>query len=190
MFWQVVVVRRNNHFGLPLTLVIPRSPPLRSCRWVCFSAFPRLLDTMFHFLKLFLSISYIFLISWAPEALGPLPNCRSHFSDLDGIDESFWILQNSSFMTKQCSKTFHEVFLKYFLFFIISWALEALGPLPNCRSHFSDLDGIDESFWTLQNSAFMTKQCSKAFHEVFLKYFLFFFYYFLSPGGSGTTPKL
>ena len=61
---------------------------------------------MFHFLTYLWSISYIFLISWAPEALGPLPNCRSHFSDQDGIDESFWILQNSSFMTKQCSKLY------------------------------------------------------------------------------------
>ena len=112
------------------------------------------------FLFFFWSISNIFLISWAPEALGPLPNCRSHFSDQDGINESSRNLQNTSFMTKQCSKTFHEVFLKYFLFFIISWALEALGPLPNCRSHFSDQDGIDESSRNLQNTSFMTKQCS------------------------------
>ena len=113
-----------------------------------------------HFLKFFFKYFLFFIISWALEALGPLPNCRSHFSDLDGIDESFWNLQNTSFMTKQCSKTFHEVFLKYFLFFIISWALEALGPLPNCRSHFSDQDGINESSRNLQNTSFMTKQCS------------------------------
>ena len=70
-------------------------------------------------LKYFWSISYIFFISWALEALGPLPNCRSHFSDQDGINESSRNLQNTSFMIKQCSKMFHEVFLKYFLFFLL-----------------------------------------------------------------------
>ena len=57
-------------------------------------------------------------------------------------------------------KTFLEVCFKVFLFFIVSWALDALGPLPNCRSHFSDLDGINESSQNLQNTSFMTKQCS------------------------------
>ena len=31
-----------------------------------------------------------------------------------------------------------SIFKAFLLFFIISWALEALGPLPNCRSHFCD----------------------------------------------------
>ena len=57
-------------------------------------------------------------------------------------------------------KTFLEVFLGISFFFIISWALEALGPLPNCRSHFSAQTRIIESFWNLQNTSFMTKQCS------------------------------
>ena len=46
-----------------------------------------------------------FFIFWAPEALGPLPNCRSHVSAQTRIIESFWNLQNTSFMTKQCTKT-------------------------------------------------------------------------------------
>ena len=64
-------------------------------------------------------MSYIFMICWAPEAPGPVPNCRSHFCGSNRGIESSWNLQNTSFMTKQCSKTFHEVFLKYFLFFLL-----------------------------------------------------------------------
>ena len=116
------------------------------------------------FHEVFLKYFLFFIISWPLEALGLFPNCRSHFSDQDGINESFWNLQNTSFMTKQCPKTsqniFRFLFLKYSIFCIISWALQALGPLPHCRSHFSDLDGINESSRNLQNTSFMTKQCS------------------------------
>ena len=37
----------------------------------------------------FLSISYIFIIFSAPEAPGPVPNCRSHFSAQTRVIESF-----------------------------------------------------------------------------------------------------
>ena len=64
-------------------------------------------------------------------------------------------------MSQNVPKHLLKFFFKYFLFFFtISWALEALGPLPNCRSHFSDQDGINESSRNLQNTSFMTKQCS------------------------------
>ena len=43
----------------------------------------------------------------------------------------------------------------------LSCVFEGLGPLPNCRSHFSDQDGIDESSRNPQNTSFMTKQCSE-----------------------------
>ena len=135
---------------------------------------------MLIFFKYFWSISFIFIICWAPEAPGPLPDCRSHFSASNRGIESFWNLQNTSFMTKQCPKTSQNIFwfcFKYFIFFIISWALEALGPFPNCRSHFSAQTRIIESFWNLQNTSFMTKQCPKTSQNIFwfcFKYFIFF----------------
>ena len=51
-----------------------------------------------------LSISYIFIICSAPEAPGPVPNCRSHFSAQTRVIESFWNPQGTSFVTKQCPK--------------------------------------------------------------------------------------
>ena len=62
--------------------------------------------------------------------------------------------------------------LKYFLFFlIISWALEALGPLPNCRSHFCGSNRVIESFLNPQGNSFVTKQCSKNVPKRSTKYF-------------------
>ena len=43
----------------------------------------------------------------------------------------------------------------------LSCLFEGLGPLPNCRSHFSDLGGIDESSGNPLGASLVTKQCSE-----------------------------
>ena len=40
-----------------------------------------------YFFQDFWSTSYFFFIFWAPEALGPLPNCRSHFCGSNRVIE-------------------------------------------------------------------------------------------------------
>ena len=65
------------------------------------------------FFKYVLCISYIFFIFWAPEALGPVPNCRSHFSASNRGIESFWNLHGTSFVTKQCSKCIANKYAKF-----------------------------------------------------------------------------
>ena len=71
----------------------------------------------------FTPISYIFHIFWAPGAPGPVPNYRSHFSAQTRVIESFWNPQNTSFMTKKCPKTFHQVFPLVFLLFSLFFEL-------------------------------------------------------------------
>ena len=124
----------------------------------------------FHLLKHFWSISYFFLVFWAPEALGPLPNCRSHFSASNRGIETFWILQNTSFMTKQCpqkkKQKFHEVFPLVFLIFSLFFQLPRLREAPGLRDRSQIVDLIfavrtvasraSES----PKTSFMTKQCS------------------------------
>ena len=61
---------------------------------------------------------------------------------------------------KYAKKTFRKTTCKS-LKIQLSCVFEGLGPLPNCRSHFSDQDGIDESSRNPQNTSFMTKQCSE-----------------------------
>ena len=121
------------------------------------------------------------------EGLGPLPNCRSHFSDSNKKILSSGNPMGASLVTKQCSETFHEVFLKHFVFYIISWALEALGPLPNCRSHFCGSNRVIESFWNPQGTSFVTKQCPKCIAKIYAKSRhkkKWWLYLWNSPGGG------
>ena len=53
----------------------------------------------------------------APEAPGPVSDCRSRRELSIGTIKSSGKLENTSFVTKQCPKTFHEVFLIFSLFF-------------------------------------------------------------------------
>ena len=55
--------------------------------------------------KYFLFIHHIF---WAPEAPGPVSDCRSRREDSDGVIKSSGNLQNSEMVPKQCPKTFQE----------------------------------------------------------------------------------
>ena len=57
------------------------------------------------------------MVSWAPESPGPVSDCRSHFCESFELGFSSGNLQNTSFMTKQCPKRFHEVFPIFSLFF-------------------------------------------------------------------------
>ena len=65
------------------------------------------------FFKNVWSISFIFIICWAPEAPGPLPDCRSHFCGSNRGIESFWNLQGTSFVTKQCPKCIANKYAKF-----------------------------------------------------------------------------
>ena len=51
------------------------------------------------------SISYFFIVFWAPEAPGPLSDCRSRGEDLDGVVKSSGNPQNFKMVPKQSTKT-------------------------------------------------------------------------------------
>ena len=89
----------SDHFE-PVSASLDRSRPILH-RFYILDFF--LKKYVFFCFVIFLKYFLYFHCFWAPEAPGPLPNCRSHFSASSRGIETFWIPQNTSFMTKQCS---------------------------------------------------------------------------------------
>ena len=85
-------------------IILNRSQPPPTLPDPFYIDFTSLIIFFLEKMYLFLSISYIFIIFSAPEAPGPVPNCRSHFSAQTRVIESFWNPQGTSFVTKQCPK--------------------------------------------------------------------------------------
>ena len=111
---------------------------------------------------------------WSKPIPKPPENPSDHFEPVSAsLDHSQPILHRfyifDFFLKTKCY--LFQVFLKYFLFFFICWAPEALGPLPNCRSHFSAQTRTIGSFWNPQGTSFMTKQCPKNDRKRPTKYF-------------------
>ena len=70
----------------------------------------------------------------------------------------------SIFLKKNCLS-----FLSICYIFNIFSALEAPGPVPTCRSHFSAQTRVIESFWNPQGTSFVTKQCPKCIAKIYAK---------------------
>ena len=144
---------------------------------------------VFHIFPLvFLIFSLFFELPRLREAPGPLPNCRSHFSASNRGIESFWIPQNTSFMTKQCPKTFHEVFPLVFpifsLFFELlrlrdqSQIVDLIFAVRTVASRASETSKVPHSW---QNNVQNVSQTNMQNPDIKKKWWL---YLWNSPGGG------